>query len=140
MLKPRYEIFDHTADAGIRIFAPTLAELLEPAAEGLYAVIGETAIGARSRRVSFDLSGSDAALLLRDYLAELLFLFEHEGVVIRTPLVSTFDAARLAADADAFRVDVKRSVFLREVKAITYHELEIRSVPGGVEATVIVDI
>ena len=37
-------------------------------------------------------------------------------------------------------LDIRRSDLRREVKAITYHELAIRSIPGGVEATIIVDI
>ena len=36
----RFEFFDHTADMGVRVWAPTLAELVRPAIDGLYTIIG----------------------------------------------------------------------------------------------------
>ncbi len=139
-VQPSHEIFDHTADAGIRVYAATLAELLQPAGEGLYAVIGNLVTGSESTRASFDLPGSDAAILLRDYLNELLIIFERDRRCVRSLDVSTFDDHRLAAAAEVARIDTDRSELHREVKAITYHELDIRTIPGGYEATIIVDI
>ena len=37
-------------------------------------------------------------------------------------------------------IDRRLSAYHHEVKAITYHELDILRIPGGYEATVIVDI
>jgi len=139
-MEPSYEIFDHTADAGIRVFAPTLAGLLAPAGDGLYAVIGELVAGDPCESIGFDLEGSDAAVLLRDYLNELLILFEQDLLCVYRPNVERFDDHHLVVSAQAFPVDRDRSTFHREVKAITYHELDIRTIPGGYEATIIVDI
>ena len=135
-----YELFDHTADMGIRVRAKTMPELLEPAARGLYAVIGGLVAGADSEPVTFDLCGDDSAYLLRDYLGELLVLFEREARFVTSLDVPVFDENRLNATAQVSLVDPQRSNYLREVKAITYHELGIRTIPGGYEATVIVDI
>lgn len=135
-----YELFDHTADMGIRVCAPTLGGLLKPAAEGLYAAIGDlVGIGA-GRAERFDLGGEDAAGLLRDYLAELLILFERENRIVTAIDAADFTETHLKADATARAVDEERSIFLREVKAITYHDLAVRTIPGGFEARVIVDI
>ncbi len=140
-MRPSFEIFDHTADAGIRIVAPTLPELLKPAGDGLYAVIGKVVpAGDPPQLVPFDLTGSEPSLLLRDYLHELLILFERDGRIVTAVEQATFDPDRLTVRVYATLADRSRSAYHREVKAITYHELEIRSVPGGYEATVIVDI
>ena len=140
-MQPSFEIFDHTADAGIRIVAPTLPELLKPAGDGLYAVIGTVVPSAEPpQRVSLDLTGSDPSLLLRDYLHELLILFERDDRIVTAVEQATFESERLTAGVQATLADRAHSAYHREVKAITYHELEIRSVPGGYEATVIVDI
>jgi hypothetical protein len=40
MIEPRHEHFDHTADLGVRVWAPTLAGLVLPAPAGLDDVIG----------------------------------------------------------------------------------------------------
>jgi SHS2 domain-containing protein len=139
-MEPSFELFDHTADIGIRVRAATLPELLAPAAEGLYAVIGEVMAGAEADPISLDLTGAEPPSLLRDYLGELLVLFDRDDrrvILLDNP---TFDKQRLKVTARTANVDQDRSVLIREVKAITYHELDIRSIPGGYEAAIIVDI
>ena len=139
-MEASFEIFDHTADAGIRVFAPTMPGLLAPAGQGLYAVIGELVASGETQPVSFDLQDLDAPVLLHDYLTELLVLFECDRRMVGSVSVSTFTERRLTATAFISLVDRGRSVYHHEVKAITYHELGIRTIPGGYEATVIVDI
>lgn len=139
-MEPSYELFDHTADMGIRVRAATLPELLAPAGEGLYSVIGNVEAGEEAGPAGFDLTGRESAELLRDYLDELLILFERDHRVVTAVDPSVFTEDRLAVTVQTGRLDGKRSALLREVKAITYHELDIRLIPGGYEATLIVDI
>ena len=140
LVEPSYEFFDHTADIGIRVRGATLPELIVPAGEGLYAVIGQVVAHGDAEPVPFDLTGDEPAVLLRDYMGELLILFERDARVVTAADVSAFSDARLAVVAHVQSVDDQRSVFHREVKAITYHELNIKAIPGGYEATIIVDI
>jgi len=139
-VEPSFEIFDHTADAGIRVRAGTLPELIEPATRGLYSVIGELAPTGDEETGRFERTDSEASELFRDYLAELLLLFECRHRVVTGLEVSAFDNHRLDVAYRTRCVDADRSVYYREVKAITYHELAICPVEGGFEATVIVDI
>jgi len=139
-MQPSFELFDHTADMGIRVHAATLPGLLAPAGEALYAVIGELVAAAESKPVTFNLTGDDPAELLRDYLTELLTLFDRDALRFTSVDVHSFDERRLSVTVHTAHLDKERSSFLREVKAITYHQLAIRPVPGGYEATVIVDI
>ncbi len=135
-----YELFDHTADIGIRAMAPTLAGLIAPAAEGLYAVIGELTARGEPEPRTWELTAGDPALLLRDYLAELLNLFERDRRLATEPEVKVFTDTRLVVEAQARPVDEEHSEYHHEVKAITYHGLEIAEISGGFEATIIVDI
>lgn len=139
-MKPAFELFDHTADIGIRARAASLPDLLLAAKDGLYAVIGDLASAGPAEPVAFDLTGDDAAGLLRDFLHELLILFERDGRVVTSLDVEAFDESHLRATGQADQVDPERSQFAREVKAITYHELDVRRIHAGFEATVIVDI
>lgn len=135
-----YELFDHTADIGIRAWAPTMAGLLQPAAEGLYAVIGELEASGAARPRTWELADAEPAVLLRDYLAELVVLFEQERRIATEHDVETFGGGRLVVTASTRAVDPDRSAYHREVKAVTYHALDIAEIPGGYEATIIVDI
>ena len=59
-----FELFDHTADVGIRVWAATMPELVRPAGAGLYTAIGELAPGDAADSGSWEcasevLSGAD---------------------------------------------------------------------------------
>jgi SHS2 domain-containing protein len=139
-VQPSYEFFDHTADMGIRVRAPTMAELLMPAAEGLYAAIGELVAEGEESSVHFDFQGDDPSVLLRDFLTELLILFERDQRRLVAVVDAAFTESWFTVTAKVAPIDLERSAFHREVKAITYHELSIRVIAGGYEATIIVDI
>ncbi len=135
-----FEFFDHTADLGIRVRAASRAGLVEPATRALYAAIGELIPSGEPRPWRIELTGGDAAELLRDYLNELLVLFERDRVRVTTVEDVRFDEEALFVRGEVRDVDLECSVFAREVKAITYHELAVRPVSDGWEATIIVDI
>ncbi len=139
-MEATYEFFDHTADIGIRVWAASLAELLAPAGRALYEVIGELIPTEHTEPVELDLKGDEAAILLRDYLSELLVMFDRDERMATSVQVARFDDERLTATVRTAAVDSSQSDYQREVKAITYHELAIRKVSGGFEATFIVDI
>ena len=139
-MKSRYELFDHTADVGVRVVAATLPLLVRPAIDGLYAVIGELVPADTVTTLRYDASDDEPALLLRDYLAELLGLFETQQQMVVSTNVEHFDATHLVVAGEVANIDPARSALEREVKAVTYHELSVRRRPGGYEATFIVDI
>lgn len=148
-MEPGFELFDHTADVGIRARAATRAGLIGPATEGLYAAIGslvpaESGSGAVSPGDAgterWEFVGDDAAGVLRDYLAKLLRLFEGAQRVLVEPRAEAFDDRRLTVVGTSRPIDAARSALDREVKAVTYHGLSVRPIDGGWEAEVIVDI
>lgn len=126
---------------GIRVRADTREGLIAPAANGLYAAFGElTAADDRITPFHFDQEGKDDAVLLRDFLTELLILFEREHRILTAIESVDFSPQRLQVAGKSARVDQERSVFCREVKAVTYHDLRIERVHARYEATLIVDI
>lgn len=142
-MESSYELLDHTADLGVRVTAPTLTGLVPPAVAGFYATLGRIVPQpdlAPSDDFTFEAAGDDPAVLLRDLLAELLHRFDTRRQVLTDALVSEFSATRLAVTGRLRPLDAARSAPAREVKAVTYHELGVRPVPGGYEATFIVDI
>ncbi len=135
-----HETFEHTADLGLRIAAPTLPGLLAEAARGLFSIIVDNAQDVRpSETVDIEVAGTDPDYLLFDWLGELLYLFD-----TRRLLLSEFDVqvspGGIRATARGERFDPLRHRLLHEVKAVTYHGLFARRVAGGWEAEVIVDI
>ena len=98
-MEPTFELFDHTADMGVRVRASTMPELIAPASDGFYATIGEIAVGEGATPFLFEAHGAEASVLLRDYLAELLLRFERDHEKIVGPFDVRFneDALRVTA-------------------------------------------
>jgi SHS2 domain-containing protein len=139
-----YEIFDHTADLGLRIRATSLAGLCEDAARGLTEIIAGDAASIRPAHAEiFEIRASEPAMLLFDWLNELLYAFESRRMLFSRFEVSTTDGG-LRAVAQGERYDPARHSLAHEVKAITYHGLEARRARTASdehwEGSVIVDI
>lgn len=135
-----HEIFDHTADLGVRIRAASLPAVFAEAGEALFAVIaGDTRQVMPRDRVAFELSGSDPGWLLLDWLGELLAAFELRRLLL-AQFVVALDMHGLRAAAHGERYDPIRHVLAHEVKAVTQHGFELRQTAAGWEATFVVDI
>lgn len=139
-MQASFEFFDHTADLGVRVRAATRPALAAKAIEALYATIGTVATFGAGTACRLQRSGDEPALMLRDLLADLLVEFESGHRRLARPNVETFNATDLAVGGEWQSVDYDRCEFSREVKAITYHDLELRRIPGGYEFVFIVDI
>ncbi len=121
-----FQIFDHTADVGIRATGDDLAEAFANAARGMFAVITDLdAIQARdSRQVT--VTAPDIEALLVNWLNELVYLFDTEQLVFRDFAVHALTETDLTATCLGERVNTKRHPMKTCVKAATYHALEVR--------------
>jgi SHS2 domain-containing protein len=136
-----YEVFDHTADLGLRVTAPDFEALLAEAARGLFSIIVENPNEVRPQQeVRFEIAGEDPPYLLFDWLNELLYTFDSRHLLLRDFDVEVIKGRGLRAGARGERLDSSRHKLDHEVKAITYHGLRVERTPEGWEAEVIVDI
>lgn len=135
-----FEKFDHTADLGLRITAATLDELFAEAGRALFATIVED-LGTIREVLGdeFTVAGDDREYLLFDWLKELLYRFDAEHKLYCRFEVQVNDHG-LTAQAWGESLDWDRHVLSNEVKAITYHGLQVQQVDSGWQAEVIVDI
>jgi len=135
-----YELFEHTADLGLRVRAPDLETLFRDAATGLFAMIAENGPEDEAgERLELQVEGTRNDYLLLDWLNELLYTFESRRLLLDRFEVQV-DAVGLRGAARARPFDRERSRPLHEVKAITYHELKVVQERDGWLAEVIVDI
>ncbi len=138
---PRYEPFEHTAEAGIIARGATLAKAFANAAEGMYALVLDLdGIDERVER-EITIEGEGHEHLLIDWLLELVFLTETEGLVFRRFKVDELSERRLHAVAWGERFDADRHHSHNVmVKAVTQHMLEIAREDGGYRVQVLFDI
>ena len=135
-----YELFEHTADLGLRVRAADLDTLFAEAAACLFSAVLEDIASVRPEQaVVVELAGSDREFLLFDWLRELLLKFDADHMVFGKFEVKVRDDG-FTATAWGEPLNPARHLLAREVKAITYHELKVERDAGGWLAEVIVDI
>ncbi len=134
------EIFEHTADIGIRARAVSLNELFADAARGLFSVMVANLDAVRPvEEASFYIPGEDCEELLHDWLAELLYTFHAKRLVLAEYRVDVGPAG-LAATAWGESINPARHHIAAEVKAITWCGLKVEQVAGQWQAEVVVDV
>jgi SHS2 domain-containing protein len=139
--RPRYEPLEHTAEAGIVARGATLAEAFANAAEGMYDLLVDlNDIELReTREVALERDGLEA--LLTDWLLELVFLTETEGLIFRRFEIEELSEARLRARVWGERFDPQRHRSHNVmVKAVTRHLLDIGREDSGYRVQVLFDI
>lgn len=136
----RYEILEHTADAGVVAHGRTLAEAFAAAAEGMYALMVNPATVGASEERELAVSAPDRERLLVAWLLELLFLTQTERLVFGRFQVTLDGETALRARAWGEPFDADRHEPGVEVKAVTRHQLEVAEEDGGYRARVIFDV
>jgi SHS2 domain-containing protein len=135
-----FEIFEHTADIGLRIRATDRPTLFAEAAKGLFSLLTANPDAIRCvQAVDFAIPGQEDDYLLFDWLSELLFTFETKRLLFARFDVQ-LDETGLRAACHGEPIDVNRHEMDHEVKAITYHELKVEHAGHDWLAEVIVDI
>lgn len=135
-----YEIFEHTADMGLRVRADGLNELFVDAARGLFSVMVSNIDAVRTgEEIAFSVEADDIEQLLHDWLAELLYTF-HARRLVLVEFDVVVDGTTLTATARGEPIDVERHDIEVEVKAITWHGLKVERSEDGWLAEVIVDV
>lgn len=135
-----YETIDHTADVGIIARADSLPALFEAAAEGMCSFILDAASVENRAWLERRVEAEGADNLLVAWLNDLLSVIAAEAFAPRVFVVDELSEGRLRATVHGEPVDPDRHRFRLDVKAATYHQLEVRRDDGGWRARVIFDV
>ena len=136
----RYETFDHTADIGVRVFGRTLEEVFVNAAYALFDQLTDLRKIGDGAIQEISLGGTDREDLLVRWLGELLFLCQGRGYLFKEFSILHLDSNSLRAFARGEIFDPSRHRFKTEIKAVTYHRVEVGQKGKGWEGKVVFDI
>ncbi len=142
-----FSIIPHTADIGFEACAETPLKLIDEAISALFSII----LGDGYRRLpayggaitrSLELKADSLDLLLHDILEELLFWFEERRIVIFKVKDGRIDldgvGCYLSLEGKILHNDSMLDI--REIKAVTYYELEFKRKGDLWQARVILDL
>lgn len=134
---PRFQVVAHTADWAIRVWGVDLAHLLVSAAYGMSSLLVEDldALPLKEER-QVAAEAFDRESILVEWLSELAYLAEREGLVFRQFDIDTATAEEVRATVRGSRV----AHMHKHIKAVTYHNLEVKESGGGLEAEIVFDV
>ncbi len=137
---PDYTLLDHTADLGIRVQGTDLKDLFESAGRALMHLMIRAEVPNKTQSIKISVSGEDLADLMVRWLGEILYLFAGEDLFVTSIRIGSISSAYLAATLETAPLEPEVHEILREIKAVTYHQIEVTETAHGWEAIVIFDV
>ena len=134
------ELIDHTADAGFVVRATTLPELFERSAWGMFSIITEPGSVQPKTAERITLDAPDLPALLVRWLGELNFRHVTRHFLFSEFLIHDVNEQRLTAEARGEPIDPARHTVHTEIKAVTFHGLQIQQTGSVWRAQVIFDL
>ncbi len=132
-----FEVVEHTADWSLRVRGADLTALMTSAAYGMGTLLVsnlEDIATNEARHVVVD--GFDRESVLVEWLSELAYLAERDGLVFRE-----FEVHEMSPELASITARGGHAPQLnKHIKAVTYHNLEVRETAGGLEVEIVFDV
>lgn len=137
----KFEFFEHTADIGIRAYGRTLSEAFENAALAVFEIITDVSKVEPKVKVEVSEFGYDLENLLYKWIEDLLYYYDSQ-LLLFSKFNIEVDENNITLNGAAYgeRFDPNRHERRTIVKAMTYHEMEIKKVSDIYILTFVVDI
>lgn len=129
-----FEELPHTSDWCLHVWATDFPGLVSAAFKGMQSLMGLVLQPGPPLTRRIRVEGMDAESLLVAALTELLFLNQIEGLGASACLPKVENGGLF------LQLELRPIASLaKEVKAVTYHNLALRSTPRGLETTIVFD-
>jgi len=130
-----FEELPHTADLALRIWAYDLPGLFVEAARGLNVLSGVQLSDKPIQCQTLDIESEDSESLLVAFLTELVYLAEQNNMA--------FDKIDLSIKNNRLHAELQGSPLVsitKNIKAVTFHNLQIQRIPSGLQVEIVFDV
>jgi SHS2 domain-containing protein len=133
-----FEEVSHTADLEIRVFAENLESLFREAANGMFSLCGIDDLdkGISSVKQSISLDAMDYEGLLILFLEELLYRLTEDYMYFEIEKIDIISEYALKAQINGTQI----KAYQRDIKAVTYHNINIQRTDDGYSVNIVFDI
>jgi len=136
----QYALLGHPADVGIEASGRSLAEAFEQAASGLMSIILDVSSVEPLESREVELTASDTEQLLVRWLSEILYLYDGGRFACREFTIYDLSKNHLRATVQGEPFSETRHRTGTDVKAVTYHQLQVHQGDHGATVRVFLDI
>ncbi|MFC1858962.1 archease [Thermodesulfobacteriota bacterium] len=134
-----HHLIDHTADFGIYVFGSDEKDLFANAALAMFDLITDLDKVAGSLKHAMQVTGEDWPDLMVNWLRELLFLWAGREMLAKKVEIQYISEKKLSASVHCDPFDADRHLIKNEIKAVTYHQIQVKAGPEGWESQIIFD-
>ena len=135
-----YTLLDHTADLRIRVSGADPADLFKNAGLALFDLITRPDRLKRREVIEVVVTGDDPVDLMVNYLRELLYLWTGKEKLVKMIDILQISETSVSARVSADHYQPHRHTILHEIKAVTYHQIEVSRMANDWQAMVVFDI
>ena len=135
-----YKRIDPTADCGIEVWGTDLKSLFQNAGLALFDLIADSGRIEPAMEDTVQVDGSDWADLMINWLRELLYFWTGKEMLIKEITVREIAEFRLSAAIRLEPYDPEKHRLNHEIKAVTYHSLQVTPFSDGWKATIVFDV
>lgn len=137
-----FRYLDHMTDAVIEAYGSNLEEAFEYAAKGLNDTMIDLSTVNPNTEVEISASGHDTHSLLFDWLDKVMLLLVADGIVMSEfkVRITRNGGYSLKGHAMGEKLDLARHKYKVEIKAVTYHEMQVREDPSGATVRFLLDL
>ena len=139
-MKNAFDIIDHVADVGITAYGEDMKQLFANAALALFSLITDVQSVKERLQHRVEINSENRDNLLIEWLNELIYLFDAEHLLFSQFEIESLNNNQLKATCHGEEFDPTRHRIKIDVKAATYHMLEVTQDSKGYKAQVIFDI
>jgi len=128
-----YEYLEHTADLKIRATGKTLEEALSESAKAVFgAIAGKSRVEPRLEK-ELTIIVREPQTLVHDFLGKLIYIFSTEHILFSEFELNLKEAIgyKLKVKARGEPYDPKKHKLVKEVKAVTYHDMKVQEEEDG---------
>jgi len=135
-----YRIINHTADFGLQISASDIKTLFADAAHAMIDQITDINRLKGLNEYDVHISGSDRPDLMVNWLREVLYLWTGEEKLVKKARILSLSEYELSAKVMYDTYEPNRHIIKNEIKAVTYHQIQVEKGPLGWESKIIFDV
>lgn len=128
-MEKKFEYLEHTADVKFRAYGNSLEEAFASAAEAMFSSMIDLSTVLPERELAISLEAESLEDLLYDWLSELLFHFDANYIIFKKFEVEKIFESNgkflIEARVSGEQIDLEKHKFHLQVKAVTFHDMQI---------------
>jgi len=136
----KFRLLDHTGDLGVLVYGEDLEELFANAGEVFFDIITDLRRVRETTERTIRIESSNLEDLMVNWLGELLYFHDVDGLLFKSFSIDEIGDGTMKARARGEVFQEERHVIKTEIKAVTYHQLQVKKATGRWRARIIFDL